>query len=531
MKIDRARHVAPTSMLFRFSTNWRVLALFFIVRFADSAFAVTLNVSVDDETRGVTVSVFDVTSTSGCEITIFNGKTGRELSSARTGRVVVARAIGGGGATIFKAKSVPAVQTSLGSAYRGQVTYQSFFRAAVSCNGIKKESLVTAARFPTASDGVAFDEWLRAFRRKLKPAEYQVTDAFPGAKFERPLDVRAVSEGGGRILVVEQGGVVWSLSSSGKKEAFLDLSSKTQVSGEQGLLGMALHPRFHENGFVYVNYIKFPEGNTVISRFTATGSPSVAALDSELPLLVVDQVTPIHKGGALAFGPDGYLYIGLGDGGAAGDPRGNAQNLRSFLGKVLRIDVDATEGGKPYAVPLSNPFRESLSAQPEIFAYGFRNPFRFSFDLPTGRLWLGDVGQNRIEEIDIVESGKNYGWNTLEGTRCYPAGNSCNRRGMTGPVAEYDHSDGFSITGGYVYRGSKLPSLNGKYIFADFVAGTVWALNFNGSKASRTELFDTDLFFSSLGIDLAGELLLVSYGDGVIYRLAPTVNAQNSNIS
>jgi glucose/arabinose dehydrogenase len=268
-----------------------------------------------------------------------------------------------------------------------------------------------------------------------------------------------------------------------------------------------------------VNYTQKGDGTTVIAQYNISSTDSsVADPNSEQRILTQTQPFANHNGGGLAFGNDGFLYIGLGDGGGAGDPDKNAQNLGTFLGKFLRINVDATSAGKAYAVPSDNPFLSTSGAAPEIYAYGLRNPFRFSFDKETGALYAGDVGQNEQEEIDQIKSGGNYGWSVIEGNRCYPNGGACNTTGFTAPLVTYGRSEGQTVIGGYVYHGSLAPSLKGLYLFADFGSGTVWTLDPTNVAAGKSTLLTSSMNFSSFGQDGAGELYLLSYSDGKVFR-------------
>ena len=306
----------------------------------------------------------------------------------------------------------------------------------------------------------------------------------------------------GRIRVVQDGSLLDS--------PFLNIEDRVGGRGnEQGLLGLAFHPNYAESGLFYVNYTD-KDGNTVISRFQATSDPNVADPNSEMVLLRVNQPFRNHNGGGMAFGPDGYLYLGLGDGGSAGDPQSNGQNLDTFLGKILRIDVDS---GEPYTIPADNPFGS------EVWAYGLRNPWRFSFDSQTSDLYIGDVGQNQWEEIDFVAAGTpggiNFGWSILEGTHPY---NGSQQEGLVPPVAEYSHDQGCSITGGYVYRGS-MPEWNGIYLYGDYCMGTVWGLIHSDGSWQNQVLFSVGGNITSFGQDNAGEVYLV-LDNGLILRLA-----------
>jgi glucose/arabinose dehydrogenase len=253
---------------------------------------------------------------------------------------------------------------------------------------------------------------------------------------------------------------------------------------------------------------------TVIAEYHAsTVDPNVAD-SAEQILLTINQPFDHHNGGQIQFGPDGFLYIGLGDGGSGGDSLGNGQNMNTLLGKVLRIDVDSTS---PYTIPADNPFVGQAGVRPEIWAWGFRNPWRFSFDPTTGRLFLGDVGQSSFEEVDLVVKGGNYGWNIMEGLHCFQPPNGCSTSGLELPIAEYDHSVGGSVTGGYVFRGNSMSELRGRYIFGDFISGRIWSLErTNAGSWTRTLLLDTDLNISCFGLDRAGELLVSDYSGRVL---------------
>jgi glucose/arabinose dehydrogenase len=334
--------------------------------------------------------------------------------------------------------------------------------------------------------------------------------------FERPLDLVDL---GDRLLVLEQAGVIRVVQNNTILEApFLDLLDRVGSNGnERGLLGIALHPGFEANRLFYLNYTD-KAGNSVISRFTAAADLSAADPGSEAILLQVEQPYANHNGGVIAFGPDGFLYVGLGDGGSAGDPQGNGQSLDTLLGKVLRIDVE----GDPYAIPPTNPFANG-GGRPEIFAYGLRNPWRFSFDRLTGDLYIADVGQNAWEEINFFPAGTpggiNFGWNYREGRHAYQ-GNPPADVQLVDPVAEYPHSEGCSVTGGYVYRGQTMPEFRGVYLYIDYCSGKLWGLLRDGSGAwiSR-ELFQTGFAVTSFGQDRLGELYMTDQKNGALYRL------------
>jgi uncharacterized repeat protein (TIGR03806 family) len=307
-------------------------------------------------------------------------------------------------------------------------------------------------------------------------------------------------------------------------QTFIDISDRVDFGGEKGLLGMAFHPGYGSNGFVYLSYTASPGGSleSRISRFSLDSLTQTLDPDSEQILLTVAQPFSNHNGGQIAFGPDALLYIGLGDGGSGGDPLGHGQNPQTLLGSMLRIDVG--DGLGDYTIPADNPFASGGGA-PEVYAYGLRNPWRWSFDRQTGDLWLGDVGQNNYEEVDIITRGGNYGWNLMEGYHCYPATANCDSTGLVLPLAEYDHTQGISVTGGYVYRGAEMPLLQGRYLYSDYGSGRIWGLEADGSGGySVEELLDTDLNIVSFAQDQAGELYVLHLG-GTIHKLTPESTA------
>ncbi|MDH4068614.1 MAG: PQQ-dependent sugar dehydrogenase, partial [Dehalococcoidia bacterium] len=262
---------------------------------------------------------------------------------------------------------------------------------------------------------------------------------------------------------------------------------------------------------------------SVLSRFSLDEeNTNIADPQSEVVIMEVAQPYSNHNGGQLAFGPDGYIYIGLGDGGSGGDPLGNGQNLSTLLGSILRIDVSGLSAPGDYEIPADNPFVGIEGARPEIWAYGLRNPWRFSFDSETGLLWAGDVGQNLWEEIDIISKGANYGWNIMEGFHCYSPSTDCNQSGLTLPVVEYGRSQGCSVTGGYVYRGAQIASLQGHYIYGDYCSGNIWALAYDGSAVTENKLLvDSSLSITSFGVDVTGNLYILDRQGG-IYTLVQT---------
>ena len=356
-------------------------------------------------------------------------------------------------------------------------------------------------------------------------ATYETAVAFPQLSFTRPVDLQSPPDNTNRIFVVEQAGVIAVFPNEGSastKKTFLDIREKVDDQGnEEGLLGLAFHPDYETNGFFYVNYTAENPNRTVISRFKVSPSnPDQADPSSELQLLTFDQPYSNHNGGQVSFGPDGFLYIAVGDGGSGGDPHDHGQNRGTLLATILRIDVNKQENGKQYGIPTDNPFaKNSNGYREEIYAYGLRNPWRFSFDADNGRLWTGDVGQNAYEEIHIVEKGGNYGWNTMEGNHCFKPKNGCNRAGLKPPVHEYGRSEGISVTGGFVYRGPSLKGLEGKYIYADYATRRIWALDHTDlTNPVNTLLVEADFNISSFGVDNDNELYLCGF-DGKIHRL------------
>ena len=345
--------------------------------------------------------------------------------------------------------------------------------------------------------------------------------------FSAPLYITAA--GDGRLFIVEQGGRIRILSDGTLLETpFLDIADRVVVGVEAGLLGLAFHPNYQINGRFFVNYVRDgPNGlETVVAEYAVSPEDANLALKaSEKIVLRFQQDTDHHNGGMLEFGPDGFLYIGTGDGGIHQDHLGRAQDLGTLLGKILRIDVDSDT---PYAVPPDNPF-VGAPGRDEIWAYGLRNPWRFSFDRLTGRLIAGDVGRTSREEVDLIVRGGNYGWNIMEGTLCFQPATNCSTDGLILPIHEYDHDPECSITGGYVYRGTAIPSLWGKYVFADFCSGRLWTLTeVSPGQWQREPLLDTGFLVSSLGEDETGELYVVRYKflvsppDGTVHKIVRT---------
>jgi glucose/arabinose dehydrogenase len=333
----------------------------------------------------------------------------------------------------------------------------------------------------------------------------------------------------GTVLVHERDGRAVSIGPNGETSVFLDMSDRVLGGGEQGLLGLVLHPDWPSAAEAFVHYSDV-DGNTVVSRIGVSDLPSPPRLDpaTERILLQVEQPFANHNGGQLAFGPDRMLYLGLGDGGSGGDPIGHGQDAATLLGSVLRLDVLGASGEEPYAIPGDNPFAAGGGA-PEVFLYGLRNPWRFSFDPETGALWIADVGQNAWEEINridpVADAGANLGWNLLEGTHCF-ADSGCSGEGLVPPVAEYDHGSGCSVTGGEVYRGSAIPALWGWYVFSDFCSGTLFGVRSDlaapapgQAAAAPVVLLETEASVSAFGLDADGELLVADIGAGIVYRI------------
>lgn len=358
------------------------------------------------------------------------------------------------------------------------------------------------------------------------PATYRTVVAYPQLSFTRPVDLQYPADNTNRLFVVEQAGVISVFpndKSAANKKTFLDIREKVDDQGnEEGLLGLAFHPDYKTNGYFYVNYTAANPNRTVISRFkVSAANADQADPASEHELLTFEQPYSNHNGGQVSFGPDGFLYIAVGDGGSGGDPHDHGENRSTLLGTILRIDVNKQENGKRYGIPADNPFaNDDNGYREEIYAYGLRNPWRFSFDAENGRLWTGDVGQNAYEEIDIVEKGGNYGWNTMEGNHCFEPKSGCDRSGLKLPIHEYGRDEGISVTGGFVYRGPGLKTLKGKYIYGDYATRRIWALDHtNLNNPVSALLLEADFNISSFGVDGDNELYLCGF-DGKIHRLA-----------
>lgn len=360
-------------------------------------------------------------------------------------------------------------------------------------------------------------------------AQENIRVAFPNLRFVSPVDLRQSPVDSNRLFVVEQRGVIRSFDrsdrSTNQAPVFMNITPRVRSGGELGLLGLAFDPAFRENQYFYLYYTADNPLRVIISRFSIDpADPTKGDSSSEAVVLVIPQPFENHNGGSIAFGPDGYLYIGVGDGGSGGDPGDRAQDRDSLLGKILRIDVHPPDTSLlPYAIPPDNPFA-SGGGRPEIFAWGVRNPWRFSFDPVTGKLWCGDVGQEQWEEIDIIENGRNYGWRVMEGFHCYWP-QQCDSTGLTSPLIDYPHESGVgSVTGGVVNRaepgsaGDNGPIQYGEYVYADFVFGRIWALTLDSNGVVHSRVVDsTRLNPSVFGTDSDGHIYFCAY-DGRIFE-------------
>jgi len=353
-------------------------------------------------------------------------------------------------------------------------------------------------------------------------AQTNIVEAFPNLSFSNPIEIQHANDDSNRLFVVSQSGIINVFENNNtilSSTIFLDIRDKVSFGGELGLLGLAFHPDYKSNGYFYLDYSANNPRRTIISRFTVSSSnPNEADISSELILLEVEQPYSNHNGGKIAFGPDGFLYISLGDGGSGGDPENRAQNLSTLLGKIIRIDIDNQDVEKNYSIPDDNPFKgNNENFAEEIYAYGLRNVWKFSFD-SSDRLWAADVGQNAWEEINLIENGGNYGWRIMEGFHCYNPQTGCNQEGLILPILEYNHSSagGYSITGGYVFEGTSVPELTNKYVYADFVTGNIWAYDpINGSNL-LIDNFNAQI--STFGIDENNNLYFADYNSGSIFK-------------
>ena len=391
---------------------------------------------------------------------------------------------------------------------RGYVTFLVVLTSAL---------LLTLIAFPTHPRALAQPRISTASWPKIKTTPF-------ASGFDRPVHLTHAGDGSGRVFVVEQRGRL-RIVKNGEilPTPFLDIRDRVDCCSERGLLSLVFPDNYTKKRYFYVYYIDLNK-DTVVARFhTSSQNPDVADPDSEEIILTVEQPFINHNGGQLAFGPDGYLYVGLGDGGSGGDPFNNGQKTNTLLGKILRIDVES--GETPYAIPDDNPYVNNPDYRPEIWALGLRNPWRFSFDRGTGDLYIADVGQDLYEEVNYQPAkssgGENYGWRIMEGFHCFESPN-CDTTGLTLPVWEYDHSVGCSITGGFVYRGSAFPDMAGIYFYGDYCSGRIWGLRKTAGGWENEQLLDTSFFITSFGQDEAGEIYALDLKNGGVHRLVST---------
>ena len=386
-----------------------------------------------------------------------------------------------------------------------------------SCNDTQSAGTPAASSAPTAPSESSGNPGTQAFP--------QVSLSKVAGGFANPTFIGNAGDGSNRLFVVEQGGTVKIIKNGTVLSApFLDISPKVMTGGERGLFVIIFPPGFGEGKqHFYVNYTgETGNGDTFISRYRITENPDAADPADEQILLAIDQPFANHNGGQMAFGPDGYLYIGMGDGGSAGDPTGNAQNPGSLLGKMLRLDVESNPTGA-YAIPSNNPFVSAAGYRPEIWALGLRNPWRFSFDRETGNLFIADVGQDAFEEVDRQPAGssggENYGWNVTEAFECYNSA-SCDTTGLTMPVFSYARADGnCSVTGGSVYRGREFPDMQGLYLYGDYCSGRIWGLRQIDGVWKSELLLDSEFSISTFGEDEAGNVYVADHARGGIYKV------------
>jgi len=393
-------------------------------------------------------------------------------------------------------------------------------------DGAPVADTVPTADLPPLSDAWVYATACQVGQERRATSAIALVDAVPAGTIEAPIDLTHFRDGSGRMAIVERAGRIRVAHPDGRVTTALDIRARVYAGFECGLLGLATHPRHVENRRLYTYYCTKRDGRTlsIISEWTMrAGDPDVVDAASERVLIEQPQPWDNHNGGALAFGPDGRLYIAFGDGGSGNDPLNSGQDTQSLLGKILRVDVDVRGGALPYGIPADNPFASAPAAgRVEIYAWGLRNPWRMSFDRLTGELWVGDVGQNAYEEVDVVLRGKNYGWKVMEGRHCRPGGPaSCDRDGLELPVLEYGHSLGRSITGGFVYRGTRAPSLVGRYVFADYATRLLfsWARGEPDPDDADDALLTTPGGVVSFGEDEAGELYALVIETGQVLRL------------
>jgi glucose/arabinose dehydrogenase len=396
---------------------------------------------------------------------------------------------------------------------------------AIACSGDSNDNNVTST--PISSSGANG----AAPTPAPTPSGGDASGPLPEVNLQRVFGNVSIDQPTG--LVPAPDGSWWAIERAGRVLRFenrndasasvvLDISDRLIDSGaEQGLLGIAFAPDFGSSRAFYLNYTAPSPLRTVVSRFIANANGTSSVRGSEAVILTIADFASNHNGGQMAFGNDGYLYFSIGDGGGGNDPQANGQNLNAMLGKIHRIDVSKPSGNLPYTVPPDNPFAGRNDARGEVWAYGLRNPWRFSFDMATGQMWAGDVGQNAREEVDLITKGGNYGWKTMEGTQCL-SGNSCDRTGLVLPVIDYGTSGGrCSVTGGYVYRGSAIPSLRGAYVYGDYCSGEIWALRYDGAKVTeQAKIAELDGQLSTFAQGPDGEIYALSYANnGGIFKL------------
>jgi glucose/arabinose dehydrogenase len=418
------------------------------------------------------------------------------------------------------AKSKFAQFKNFGKASKGHVCLQDHGNE-VAFRSIKVRKIVKDQPAPQPITGKLNLSFADAFPN-LKWDQWEPTDDDGKSQPLRLMELTYPRDGSKRLFAASQRGEVWTFENRPdvqESKLFLDLRDKvvdfrSGGANEQGLLGFALHPDFKSNGYVYTYYSEVKTNRSIISRWSVSkDDPNVGDVSSEKILMTIDQPFQNHNGGSIEFGPDGFLYIGMGDGGDANDPFGNGQKLDTLLGKILRIDVNQSSGEKAYGIPADNPFVNRDGVSPEIYAYGLRNPWRIAFDPDNGRLWSGEVGQDLLEEVLVIEKGGNYGWSAREGTQAFGNQDPNQTAALVDPVWEYDHQVGKSVTGGRVYRGKQLPVLSGKYVYADYVTGSVWALTYdeNTKKATANEQVVPDSIpVLAFGQDEAGEIYFLT---------------------
>jgi|GEM_PF-5233562 len=512
-------------MCYRFLLTLAIFPLFLsLVEMAEAQDKPSLGIERAKRGRTLQFVITPSASASGCDYTLYNSRRRFRLSVAPSSGAEIATLRGSGIEDVrLKATKVPRLRRTR---RLNKARIPVFVAAVEDCSGILKSSRVARTRVLTVNrpKRPKFKKWQTRLAQRVVAASAQVQSAFDFLSFNLPVVLKFAPDGTDLFYLAEQGGkihVFENSSSVSETDVFLDLGERTAANGERGLLGMAFHPDYIENNYIFVHYSRKSDGATIVSRFEAI-SPFEVDSSSEQVILELEQPFSIHNGGEIVFGPDGYLYIALGDGGSPRDQLGHGQNRTTLYGSVLRIDVDQQSGGNEYAIPNDNPFvGNSDGFREEIYAYGFRNPFKFSFDSETGELWLGDVGQIRREEINLVVSGGNYGWNRMEGSLCFSPMEGCDKSGIILPEHEYARNLGAAVIGGYVYRGSAIPLLYGRYIFGDYTSGRIFTLLRKEQENQVGVLFDTDHFISSFGVDSEGEIYFLSRNAGKIYKLTP----------